>query len=102
MAQTPVNWLIKCTLKYFRNILYDLLNLKKLFEMRSSVFVAQLKTLCYRPRNLLAGLYLNMPVSTREYFGLTDFWATLYDLKLMLSVYLFVDYLILLSVAKVG
>jgi hypothetical protein len=46
--------------------------------MISFTFTAQLKTLRYRPTNLLAGLNLNIPVNTREYFRLTDFWVTLY------------------------
>jgi hypothetical protein len=57
---------------------YYLLNLQKLFEMRSSVFSAQLTTLWYRSTNRLAGLNLNIPVNTKECFRLTDFWDTLY------------------------
>jgi hypothetical protein len=34
--------------------------------------------LLYRTANLLAGLNLNIPANTREYFRLTDFWTTLY------------------------
>jgi hypothetical protein len=41
--------------------------------MRFSVFSAQLTVLWYRPTNWLAGVSLNIPVNTREYFRLTYF-----------------------------
>jgi hypothetical protein len=65
---------IKIRYKY----LYYLLNLQKLFEMRSSMFNTQFTTLWYRSANWLAGLNLNIPANKREGFRLTDFWATLY------------------------
>jgi hypothetical protein len=44
MAQKSVKWLVKCTPKYVRNFFYYLLNLQKLFEMRSSVFNTEFST----------------------------------------------------------
>jgi hypothetical protein len=72
MAQKSVNWLVKRTLKYVGNVSYYLLNLQKLL-IRSSILSAQLTMLWYRCTNWLAGLYLNIPVNTRECFRLTDF-----------------------------
>jgi hypothetical protein len=46
--------------------------------MRSHMFKAQLTTLWYRFMDLLADLYPNIPVDTREYLRLTDFRPTLY------------------------
>jgi hypothetical protein len=47
--------------------------------MRCSVFSSQLTTLWCLSTNWLAGLYGNFAANTREYFRLTDFWATLYS-----------------------
>jgi hypothetical protein len=51
---------------------------KKLFEMRSYMFNAQITALWYRCTNWEAGLNPSIPVNMREYFRLTDFWTTLY------------------------
>jgi hypothetical protein len=52
--------------------------MQKLFEIRSSVFSAQLAALLYRSTNWLAGLNVNIPVNTKESFRLIDFLGTLY------------------------
>jgi hypothetical protein len=54
-----------------------LLKLQKLFELTSCMFSAQLTTLWYRSTNCLAGLHLNIPLKTREWFvGELTFGAT--------------------------
>jgi hypothetical protein len=65
MGQKSVNQLVNYTLNYDRNIYY-LFNFDKLFEMRPSMFNAQLTDLRYRSTNLLAGLNVNILRSTRE------------------------------------
>jgi hypothetical protein len=52
--------------------------MQKLFEIRPSMFSAQLRTLWNRSTNWSSGLNLNISINTREYFRLTNFWATLY------------------------
>jgi hypothetical protein len=54
-----------------------LLNLWKLFGVRSAVFNLQLTTLWHRSTRLLAGLNLNSRVNTRECLRLIDFWVAL-------------------------
>jgi hypothetical protein len=65
---------------------YYLLSLRKLFEMRSSMFSAQRITLRYRSANLLSGLTLNIPVNTRKCFKSTEFWTTLYNGKPLITI----------------
>jgi hypothetical protein len=67
MTKKSVNWLVKFKLIHIINAFITylctyLLNLQKLFEMRSSMF----------------SLNLNIPANTKECFKLTDFWTTLY------------------------
>lgn len=64
------------------NILPYLLNLQKLFEMRISVFSVQLRTMWYRSANILTGSDRNIPLNTREYSTLIDYWPTLYICRL--------------------
>jgi hypothetical protein len=71
--QKSLNWLVKYTLKYIINFLFTYLIYKYFFEMRSSMFNAQLRVLFYFSTNRLADLNMNIPVNTREYFRLTDF-----------------------------
>lgn len=49
--------------------------------MRFSVFSAQFTALWYRFINWLTGLNLNNPIKKRQYFRLSNFWATLYIYK---------------------
>jgi hypothetical protein len=59
------NWLVQCTLEYVRNFV-TFLSLQKLFDLRSSVFSAQVTTVRF---------------IRREWFTLTDFLVTLYIKK---------------------
>jgi hypothetical protein len=68
-------------IKIHYKFLYYLLNLQKLFEMRSFMFNAQLITPWYRSTNWLIGLNLNISIDTRECFRLIDYWATLYTVS---------------------
>jgi hypothetical protein len=46
--------------------------------MRCAMFSAQLTTLWDLSTNCFASWNMNIPVNTKEYFVLTEFWATLY------------------------
>jgi hypothetical protein len=77
MTQTSVNRLTKRILQcavYF----YYLLNLQHLFDIRSSVFSAQLTKLWYRFTYWLVQPCTGLPVNRREFFRVIDFGATLY------------------------
>jgi hypothetical protein len=52
---------------------FYLLNLQKLFEMRSFMFNAQLRTLWRHSTNWMAGLNPNISATTRGHFSLTGF-----------------------------
>jgi hypothetical protein len=73
MPQKLVNWMPNCTIKYVRNFFIASWLHTNFFEMRSSVFSAQLTKLRYHFTNWLAGLNLNITVNMRGRFKLTDF-----------------------------
>jgi hypothetical protein len=76
-----------CYRDSFTFFLPYVLNLQKLFEVRSSMFNAQLRKLRFRSTDRLAGLNLNIQVNKRDCFTLTDFCAILYYIQMNKCIY---------------
>jgi hypothetical protein len=77
-AQKSFNWLVKGTLKYVRNFFITYRVFKNFSKWDLPCWVHNSQRCETVLQIWLAGLNLNIPVTTREYFRLTYFWATLY------------------------
>jgi hypothetical protein len=75
IAQLSVNLSVKCTPKYFRNVLITYWIYKNCSTWDLKMLSAQLTMLWYRSTNWLAGFNLKIPFHTRERSKLVDFWA---------------------------